>query len=176
MEENVVQEIMSRYLESEWSVKLQPRKVGPDFLFKGKAIETKPTDFKVTDVTNQLARYASEYTEFGLAFPADALNSANLIALHILGTIWYPAFEKWLTVYLIHETPQYYGVLKIPDVSDLIGRICTRIKNLGTLKEKDTHKLIANIESISKGLDKVTILSCINEIENNTSIRWITKT
>ena len=155
MDEATAQSIMSIYLKGHWGVKLNPRKSGPDFLYKGKAVEVKGSDFRVRDVILQFARYASEYTEFGIAFPTDALNCANLVQFHVLGTVWYTAFNKFLTLYLIRQRNDRYGVLRVYDATDLLGKICYHLKKAPIWRETDIRKLLKNVKGTAKCLDDI---------------------
>lgn len=155
MDEATAQNIMSKYLKREWGVELNARKSGPDFLYKGKAVEVKGSDFRVKDVILQFARYASEYTEFGIAFPTDALNCSNLLQFHVLGTVWYRAFDKFLTVYLIRQHNNRYAVLRVYDATDLLGRICSHLKEAPIWDEKDIKKLLKNVKHAAKVLDDI---------------------
>lgn len=176
MDEELAQKIMAIYLKIEWGVKLKPRKSGPDFLHKGKAIEVKGSDLKVANAVLQFARYTNEYTDFGLAFPYDALSGKNLIQIHVLSKIWYTMFNKFLTVYLIREQSERYGVLKIYSASDLIRMICEHL-NLATLwREKDMEKLLKNIElTIKKSFNYTMRNEAKSLVDTDNDTIWLPK-
>jgi hypothetical protein len=176
MEEELAQKIMAKYLEErDWKVKLKSRPSGPDFLYQGKAIEVKGSDLSVTTAALQFARYAHEYTEFGIAFPVDALNGKNLIQIHFLSQIWSRMFGKSLTLYLITEQDDRYGVSKIYNANDLLGRICYYLTQEDILREKSLEKLLKYIESLMQDFDPIVRLEAYSFINADYSTVWFLK-
>jgi len=173
MNEATAQEVIARYLEEEWKVKLSPRKSGPDFLYRGRIIEVKGSDFRVSKAVRQFARYATEYADFAIAFPADALNSINLIQLHVLGSIWYRAFGQFLTVYLILGKEERFGVLKISDATDLLYKVVTHIRENLIWDRKEMAKLLSSTEFLIKELERVIIFATTEMVDTASDTRWV---
>ena len=175
MNEKVAQTVMSRYLKELWGVKLSPKAVGADFRHEGNAVEVKGSRFRVSQMVNQFMRYATEFSEFGVAFPVIALRATNLFHLHVLGTIWYPAFRKYLSVYLIWEGEHKYGILKISDASDVLRRIFNILKEKYRWEGKEVTKLLEKTEFFIKQLDPLILYGAISMIESDSSTTWISK-
>lgn len=173
MDEETAQSIMSKYLKREWDVDLTPRRSGPDFLYKGKAVEVKGSDFRVREVILQFARYAAEYTELGIAFPTDALNSANLLQFHVLGTVWYEAFNKYLTLYLIRQRNERYGVMRIYDATNLLREICSHLKKAKLWQETDIKKLLKNVKIAARTLDDIISHEAGAIVDLDSSTKWL---
>lgn len=142
MEEEQTQEIMSKYLEGLWKVKLKPKKSGPDFLHKGDVVEVKGSNFKWHVEVKQFAQYAQEYDEVGLAFPTDALDTRNLVQLDAFTSISIKAFSKYIKIYLItdilikRQVPNVYpakyeerfGVCSFWDGSEVLPSVMASLK------------------------------------------------
>ena len=176
MDEPTAQNIIARYVERVWKVKLAPYKTGPDFRHRGNAIEVKGSNFKVSKVVSQFSRYATEFNEFGIAFPIDALNNTNLFHLYVLGTFWYPTFRKFLSVYLIFERKESYGVLRISDASELLRRILEMESKITVkLEEKQVLERISRMKFIIKDLDSMIRLFAGNMVDSDTTTEWFTK-
>lgn len=176
MDEPTAQKIMTHYVERIWKVKLSPYKTGPDLRHKGNAIEVKGSKFKVSKAVGQFSRYATEFNQFGIAFPVGALNSKNLFHLHVLGTFWYPTFRKFLTIYLIYEKTESYGVLKISNASDLLRRILEMEPKVTVkLEENKALEKINRIKSIIKEIDPMIRYFAYNMVDSDTTTEWFTK-
>lgn len=176
MDEAKAQNIIAHYVERVWKVKLAPYKTGPDFRHKGNAIEVKGSNFKVSKVVGQFSRYATEFNEFGIAFPIDALNGTNLFYLYVLGTFWYPTFRKFLSVFLIFERKESYGVLRISDAGELLRRILEMESKITVeLEEKQVLERINKMKSIIKDLDALIRQSAGKMVDSDTTTEWFTK-
>ena len=175
MNEKVAQTVMSLYLKELWGVKLSPKAVGADFRHKGNAIEVKGSGLRVSQAINQFSRYATEFNDFGIAFPFDALNATNLFHLHVLGTIWYPAFSKFLSVYLIFRDADAgrYGVLRISDASNLLRMIFDVLKKTYRWEEKEITKLLEKTEYFIKSLDPLIQRGAVSMIMSDSRTTWL---
>lgn len=175
MDEVTAIKVMVEYLKRVWDIKLEPKRSGPDFLYKGKAVEVKGTKFKVGSVALQLTKYGAESDEFGIAFPVDALDSMNLIHLHSLGTIWYNAFEKYLAVYVILDLEHKYAVSKFYNAADLIYKIFSYIKDYSKLNKKELNKILEDVPTFTKNL-KFMIHEALHQlITNDKETVWLNK-
>ena len=165
MEEELACQVISRYLERYWGVRLNRRSSGPDFLHKGNAIEVKGSDFHWSDNVQQFARYAQEYGEVGIAFPTDALDTWNLIQMHVFASLSYSAFSKYLGIHLITDSaiqrpvpftyPQKFedsfGVLRFYNGSDIFGYLMSQLKsNAKFVDLKDAKSKKAEFEKFSQ--------------------------
>lgn len=175
MDEAIAQKIMSEYLERVWNVKLEPKLSGPDFLYKGRAVEVKGSDFKVSNIALQLTKYGAESEELGFAFPVDALDSTNLIHLHSLGTIWYNAFEKYLEVYVIVELEHKYAVLKFSNAADLVYNIFSYIRENSKLNKRELSKLLEDVPTFTKNLDSMIHEALTQIITSREQTVWLDK-
>ena len=174
IDEPQAQKIMQKFLEKKWNIKLRPRVSGPDFLHKGDAVEVKGSNFKVVGNIKQLAKYAQEYREFGLAFPTDAVNIENLVQLHIFGSIFYKAFSKFLRIHFITEKEEgRFGVLEFYDASDILPKVINRIKEFGDWKESDSTKLRENITFTLKKSDEILAHASKLIVQENSSTEWL---
>jgi len=133
----------------------------------------KGSRFRVSRAVNQFSRYATEFNEFGVAFPIDALNATNLLHLHVLGTIWYSAFSKFLSVYLILEKKQAYGILRISDASDLLRRILDTFKETSKWKEREVKKLLRKTEFFIAELDSLIRHGASVMVDSDSSTAWL---
>jgi len=176
MKEKKAQYIMSKYLEKSWGVRLDPNPGGADFRHKGNAIEVKGSGFRVSQAVNQFSRYATEFNKFGIAFPTDALNATNLFHLHVLGTIWYPTFNKFLYVYLIFEEGQKYGIMEITDASNVLRMILDEFNEILKIWEADKiKKLLNRTELFIRKLNTWIRVAARRKVESDPNTIWIEK-
>ena len=175
MEEAIAQLIISKVLENKWKVKLSAKPSGPDFLYKGKAVEVKGSNIRFVEHVSQFARYAHEYEEFALALPHDTINTANLLEIHAFSYAIYSAYSKFLKLFIIAEEDTFYRILELSNASELLYKLFSHIKEKSVWKDSNINNVKDKLEQLIRELDIELTEAAKNIVFAESGTSWVYK-
>ena len=84
-------------------------------------------------------------------------------------------FGKFFTIYLIKERSEQYGILRIYDASELIGKICAHINEANILRERDMEKLLKNVRYLTRYFNRIVRIEADAVVDLDYYTAWLPK-
>ena len=171
MKESELYKIIAAVIRNEWGRDLTYRSSGPDFVFEGKAIEVKDSNFRFRKNVSQFTRYMLDYNDFSIAFPANAMNATNLIAITIFELMVSEAFSRSPKYYIVATSAGLYHVRVFDTFLGLWGELVNFIPKDRQLKGADVKVVGSEITHIIQDIDNVLARAaqdCVREKPNYT--------